>query len=638
MPETKVQPAAATNVDFSSMISKGISDGVMMALQSKATAEANASDHASMMAQHAKVTGEDTKSSEFESSALNELNAINLKTLTIAETVQNKAEMFSAIPEKLNMIADTVGLLRSGLEGMADKAFGGTGNRALASSIIDSMGPNPVGDQMTAHAGVRSAFSRMVDGSGFPQQQSAKMSANVLPDNGKSGLAKKSTSASSTNTVENDRKVMLEEEDRAYKDAVRPVMPKLSQALDKYLSNDNVASAESSESGGFSLMNLMAMLGGGAVGLVAGYISKLASMWGEVGKAFASGIKAGWNVLKNSEIGKTIASWGTKLQNAISSGIAKISSLKQSFTNMINGWKTTMKESTVGKAAKGVLDSAKKAGGWIKGIFSKAGNAIANGAKKAGSAIASGAKKAGAAIASSKIAQNAIKAGKFAFKAAKKIPLVQAGVGLADTAMNVYNVAKNGGNITDIMSTGAAGLVDTLADTLMVPELINGVAGAVAAVQSGEGITGALKGFGSGVIKERDPNEISLGQGLVANVQHFAGNETETTKRIREAYNSGKGYKEAGLEVVSGTAGGFGHSAAVYKPKAAGSNENSNQPNATVAEAPTAKPKSEAEKNKELANMLEESVKNAYLSQEVQEANRQNAKETGSAINSQLMG
>ena len=646
MADTKTQPAAnTTSVDFSSMLSKGISEGFKLVMQSKATADADAADHSAMLAQHAKVTGEDTKTSAFESSALNELNGINLKTLTIAETVQNSSEMFAAIPEKLNMIADTVGLMRSGLEGLADSAFGGKANRDTASAIINTMGQNPVGNAMTAHAGVRAAFSHMGEGSGFPQQ-AARLSANVLPDSGKSGVAKKAMNASSANTVENDRKLRLEEEDRAYKETIKPVVPKLNQALDKYLSrDDNEAAAATNENGGMSLASLLAWLGGAAFGFVTGYIQKLVSMWKNVGKTVGEVFKAGWTAFKESKVGKFFSGLGTKIKNAFSGGIAKISELKASFSNMIKGWKQTMKESKIGKAAKSVFDGVKKAGGFlgklakkVGGVAKSVGKTALNAVKTAGKTIGGAAKSAGTFLARTKIGQAAISGARMGSKFAKRLPIIQAAGTLLDTGVNVYKAAKSGASMKDMLRIGGAGLVDTVSDVFMVPELLNAAKGAIDAGIKGEGLTGILKGAGSGLIKERDANEISLGNALVAKTMNAVGVGDEGTRAIARASDLDQGWKEAGFETVSGAAAGFGHSAAVYKPNAAGSNVNNNTPNATIAETPTAKPQSEADKNKQLTDSMADAVKQAMLSPEVQEANRQNAKETGSAINTQLMG
>lgn len=660
MAETKTQPAANTSMDFSSLrsdIMKGISDGFIAAMQTKAKADADTADHVSMLAQHATVTAEKSASvSSDNKDVVNELNGINLKTLTIAETVQNASEMFAAIPEKLNMISDTVGLMRSGLEGLADSAFGGKANRDMASSFINSMGPNPVGDSMTAHAGVRAAFSHMSEGAGLPQQ-AARLSSNILPDSGKAGMAKKVMSAASNNTVENDRKIQLEEEDRAFKDSVRPVMPKLSQALDKFLNSDNESAAATNEGGG-GLGSLLAMLGGAAFGFVTGYIQKLASMWKNVGKTIGEVFKSGWNKFNESKVGKFFSSLGTKIKGAFSgavkqigqfnsklSSMTKFGELKAAFTKMIQGWKQAFKESTVGKAAKTVFDGAKKAGSFLGNLAKKVGNVAKSvgksaleTAKSAGKTIGKATKTAGNFIAKSKIGQAAIKGARLGSKVAKRIPLVQAAGTLLDTGVNVYKAAKSGASMKDMLRIGAAGLADTISDVFMVPELLNAAKGAIDAGIKGQGLGGILKGAGAGLIKGRDANEISLGNALVAKTMNSVGLGDEGTRAIARASDLDQGWKEAGFDTVSGAAAGFGHSAAVYRPKAAGSNMNNNTPNATIAEAPTAKPMSEADKNKKLTDSLTDAMKNALLSQEVQEANRQNAKETGSAINTQLMG
>ena len=670
MADTKTQPAAnTTSVDFSKMISEGISKGFMAAMQNKAKADADTADHVSMLAQHATVTAEKSASvSSDNKDVVNELNGINLKTVTLAETVQNASDMFAAIPDKLNMIADSVGLMRSGLEGMADSAYGGKNNKDLASSIINALGPNPVGNSMTAHAGVRAAFSRMGEGAGFAPQ-TAGFAKNVLPDNGKANLAKKAISAASTNTVENDRKIQLEEEDRAYKDSVKPVMPKLQQALDKYLNSDNEAAAATNENGGTGLMGLLALLGGAAFGFITGYIQKLASMWKNVGKTIGEVFKTGWNKFKASKVGQFFSNLGTKIKNAFSGGLKKIgefgsklksmvkfSELKSSFSKMLSGWKNSIKESSIGKAAKGIFDGVKKAGGFLGKLAKKvggvaksvgktalnaaktAGKTVLNAAKTAGTKALNAAKTAGKFIANTKVGKMAIRGARAGAKFAKRLPMIQAAGTLLDTGVNIYKAAKSGASMKDLLRIGGAGLVDTVSDVFMVPELLNAAKGAIDAGVKGKGLGGILKGAGAGLFKMRDANEISLGNALVAKTMNAVGLGDEGTRAIARASDLDQGWKEAGFETVSGAAAGFGHSAAVYKPKAAGANVDNKTPNATIAEAPTAKPTSEADKNKQLADMLEESVKKAYLSQEVQDANRQNAKETGSAINTQLMG
>lgn len=467
------------------------------------------------------------------------------------------------------------------------------------------------------------------------------------------------------NDAASDRKALLEEEDRAYKAAVRPVMPKLSQALDKFLDGSaGLGGGNSADSGGNSLMKLLTALAAGSAGFVIGYLGKLGEMWGNVGKSFASGFKAGLDKLKNSKIGKTIGNIGTKLKSALSGGIQKVSQLgkklssvftggmskigelKSSFTGLLNSWKTSLKESSIGKAAGKVADTAKSVGGFFKSIATKMGNTISGAAKTAGSAIktagksvAAGSKMAARFVANSGIVKTAVSAAKTGAKIAKKFPAIQAAAGLADTAVNTYKAVKAGAGVTDVMTTVGAGLIDTLSDTLLIPEIMNGIEGGVNAAINGEGLAGVLKGAGSGFIKQRDANEISVGNGMMANIQNFMGNETETTRRVAEAYNSGKGYDAAGLQTVSGAAGGFGHSVALYRPKAAGSLENNRTPNATVTDnLPTNGPMSEADKAQAYADKMEEGLKKALLSPEVQEANARNAQATGTAINGSLFG
>lgn len=444
------------------------------------------------------------------------------------------------------------------------------------------------------------------------------------------------------NSEATDKKALADEEERAYRDAVRPVMPKLNRALDLFLEQQSSSVSNMGSDAGGGLLKLLAALGGGLVGFAAGYLGKFMGMWGEVSKSFTSAINAGWTKLKNSKIGKTIGSIGSKIKgavkngikeigklgdsirDAIGAGIGKVKSLKSTFSSVVRGMKKSLSESMVGKVAKSVGDRVKSAGKFIGNMASKVG---------------SGLKVAAKAVANSTAVKAAMSAARTGAKIAKKLPAVQAAVGVADTISNTYKIAKAGGGMSDIMNTAAAGLVDTLSDTLLIPELVNAAGGAIAAVKSGGGFGDIVKGAGSGFMKQREANDISIGNGLMANLQNFIGNGNESTRRIAAAYNAGKGYDAAGMRVVSGTAGGFGHSAAMLVPMGAGSLANSRTPTAKVADnLPNGAQMSEADKLKAIRDGMRDGVKEAMLSPEVQEANSRNAKETGAAINGQLFG
>ena len=449
------------------------------------------------------------------------------------------------------------------------------------------------------------------------------------------------------NTVENDQKLLAAEEDRQYKGVASSTMKKLTQVLDQYLSDGVKVDVSGSEAAGGGFGNLIAAalgaLGAGVLGFATGYLSKFGEMWGTIGKSFKSVWKGATAWLKDSALGKKMSSLGTKFRGVIDGGLKKITELKGAFTNMLSGWKKAFSESMVGKAVGKVADTAKKVGGFFKnmatkvaGTVSKAANAVKN------DGVLKAATKGVTAIASKGPIGAAVKTAKkvlpMAAKVAKKLPMVQAAGGVLDTAVNTYKVAKAGGSITDIMNTAAAGAIDTLADTLMIPEMVNAVKGGVNAFQNGGGFGDVMKGAGKGLIKMRGSGDISIGQGMMANIQHFAGNETETSKRIRQAYNAGKGYDATGLTLASGAAGGFGHSAALFKPAAPGSMVNNREPNANVVDNMPTSSTTEADRMKAFSDAVKEGVKEAQLSPEVREANAQNAKATGEAINGQLFG
>lgn len=624
MAEKQVSTMTAT--EFSDQVSKGVA-------QALAQYDALKESHAAMLQQHAEATGQ---------KKTDPLQQISNNVEHIRDNNNELVELFTNFSKSISMMF----MPEDGMSAPSKSSLA-----TMAASIAPSEMTMPA-DSVAPSGTVGSAIRN------FSSSNSSIAQPTAAPVNTSEGYqeALASTGAvAERNSEATDRKALLEEEDRAYKETAKPVITKLGQAIDKYLEDKNSSAGNGADLGS-SLLGLLGALGGGMVGFAAGYLGKFAEMWKNVGGVFTSAIRSGWNTLKNSKIGKTIGDLGTKfngvvnggikkigelgskLSGAISSGIGKIGSLKNSFMNMVSGWKNTMKESVLGKAAKTVSDGAKKVGGFLSGIASKIGNGIKSAASAAGSAIKSGAEKAASAVAKSGVVQKAMKAASKGMSIGKKLPIVQAVGGLVDTASNVYKVAKAGGGITDMMTTGAAGLVDTLSDTLMIPELINAAGGAIAAAKSGKGVGGILKGAGSGFIKQRDANDISIGNGLMANLQNLVGNGTETTRRVAAAYNAGKGYDAAGVQTVSGAAGGFGHSAALFVPKAPGSMENSNTPTASVVPNLPNGQVSEADKMKAMKDGMKEGVKEALLSPEVQEANAKNAKETGAAINGQLFG
>lgn len=624
-----------TAQEFSQMIGSSVSDGMKTALQEQIGNMYNQADHNALLQQHkAKTTDQQKK------------DAVESKMGDISEKIAQLREYSEAHKQEVEETKNIFEAMSRMISDMTLPTLERVRQMSTSSGLV-SQATAPVSNEMTLSSNVP-VQQNGVGGAikNFSSYGNAIASQPVVPVES-SSLYQQAISSTGAdlekNTASNDRKMLIEEEDRVYKSSIVSLMPKLNQAIDKYLEGKPTSGGSGD---GDSLLDMLGMIGGGIVGFAMGYISKFASMWKEVGSAFGNVLKDAWKSIKESKVGKTIASWGTKLKstisNSIKSSIQDIAKLKGSFTKMLDGWKASMKDSTLGKVVKSVTESIVDAGKKLGSLASKAKSGIAsalNGAKNAVVGVADLAKSAGRTIAQTGVAQKALNGMRMGMKVAKKLPQIQAIGGYVDMASNMYGMYKNGAGLTDILNTGAAGTVDALADVLMIPELVNGVGGAIAAAQSGKGLGGIAKGFGSGVFTQRDANDISIGNGLIANLQNLVGNDTETSRRVADAYNRGVGYKEAGLETVTGAAAGFGHSAAMYVPKAAGSLENSKTPTAKVTdELPEGGQMSEADKMKAYADGVKEGVKEALLSPEVQEANAMNAQATGAAINGSLFG
>jgi hypothetical protein len=467
------------------------------------------------------------------------------------------------------------------------------------------------------------------------------------------------------NDAASDRKALLEEEDRAYKAAVRPVMPKLSQALDKILDGSlgvgNGANGNGSGDSGFSLTKLLAALAAGAGGFVLGYIGK----WGETIKDVGQGIAKGWNTVKNfvkeSSVFKSISGAFESLKagaigkiNAIKgaftgfidSGMAKVETFKNTFTTAIDGWKTKLglgeKPPTPPKPPKAPpkAPAPKTSGGLLSSL------------KNLGTKISSH-------VANLPGVQSAMKWGRIGMKLGEKFPLIQAAGSIVDTGVNVYKGMQKGMSMGEMTDMIMGGTLNAATDLFMVPELMNAAEGMIDSHYKGGSFWDTLKAGGKGFLKMRDKNEIGHGDAMWAQWKEWSkdtpletvagalGLEDMVGKkdgddryaRLLKSYQNGTGWKEAGYEVTSGAAAGFGHSAGVYRPKAAGSLENNRTPNATVTDKmPDVSNMSEADKMNALADKLADGVKNAWLSPEVQEANARNAQATGTAINGSLFG
>ena len=613
------------------MIGSSVSDGMKSALQEQIGNMYKQADHNALLKQQEEqTTGQKKKADE------------NAKLTDIADHMALVAENVKQSRDKDDDLKNLLAEIGSKIQGMTLSISEKIGNGLMSSGLV-SQATAPVSNEMTLSSNVPMQQNG-VGGAikNFSSYGNTMASQPVVPVDS-SSLYQQAISSTGAdlekNTASNDRKMLIEEEDRVYKSSIVSLMPKLNQAIDKYLEG-KPTSGGSGE--GESLLDMLGLIGGGIAGFALGYVSKFASMWSEIGKSFSSVMKGAWNSIKNSKVGKTIANWGKELKATLSNGIKELGNLKGSFTKMLEGWKASMKNSTLGKVVNSVADTVKNAGKGLVNLASKAKSGITGalkGAKNAVVGVADLAKTAGRTIAQTGVAQKALRGMKLGMNAAKRLPQIQAVAGYMDMASNMYGMYKNGAGLTDILNTGAAGTIDALADVLMIPELVNGVGGAIAAAQSGKGLGGIAKGFGSGVMTMRDENDISIGNGLIANLQNMVGNDTETSRRIADAYNRGAGYKEAGLETVTGAAAGFGHSAAMYVPKAAGSLENSKTPTAKVTEElPDGGQMSEADKMKAYADGVKEGVKEALLSPEVQEANAMNAQATGAAINGSLFG
>lgn len=587
----------------------------------------------------------------------------------MAAVLENQAsiiELFKQFNERTSGIGNAA---------TAQENYGQSGfaQQAMASSQNSmSLGSNFTGDMVAGNGSIKNIIVNhgivFTDSSGAVQggisnigaAQTASPVAGSAAENNENISYKAGLAGDETDRVQAK---IDHEESKAYQEyTMKPTMTKLSQALDKYLNQENQPLTVSDESG-FGLSSFLGTLIGGAIGalggLAIGWMQGLKAQWSKVGKAFANVWKGATKWMKDTKLGKAIANLGTKFKSTISgmtqTVVGKFKSmtsavketlggLKSSFLKTLSGWKDAVKNSAVGKAASAVKDK-------IGGLFSKAKSLIGsvkNAAKegnllsKIGTKLQTFAKPVTSAV--SKFTGPAVSAAKGAFKVASKIgakmPHVQAAIGLLDTAKNVYSVAKNGGGIKDIMSTGLAGVTDTALNMLMVPEIVGVVKGAVTGAAK-NGFKGALSGIADGFMNAHDPNKVSYGQAFAAGVAKMSGNETETTRAIYRANQYGLTKDQVGLANVTGNAGGFGTAAALYqgdKKLAAGSTANSNTPTATTGDNANGKRANENEKNKETVEAMKEAFIEAMTSEEVKTANAEQAKATGEAINGSLLG
>jgi len=596
-----------------------------------------------------------------------------------------KADPMDAVLENQASIIELLKQFNERTSGIGNAAtaqenYGQSGfaQQAMASSQNSmSLGSNFTGDMVAGNGSIKNIIINhgivFTDSSGAVQggisnigaAQTASPVAGSAAENNENISYKAGLAGDETDRVQSK---IDHEESKAYQEyTVKPTMTKLSQALDKYLNQENQILTVSDESG-FGLSSFLGTLIGGAIGalggLAIGWMQGLKAQWSKVGKAFANVWKGATKWMKDTKLGKAIANLGTKFKSTISgmtqTVVGKFKSmtsavretlggLKSSFMKTLSGWKDAVKNSAVGKAASAVKDK-------IGGLFNKAKSLIGSvknaaqegklmskiGAKlsKVGKAAATAYTKSPVGKFTNAALSAAKSAGSAAAKIGRKLPVISGAISLVDGAKNSYDVWKKGGSISDITSTALAGATDALMNTLAVPEIIGTVKGAVNGAMK-NGLKGALKGAGSGFMNAHDANEVSIGQAFSAEIAHLAGNETETTKAIRRANMYGLTKDQVGLVNINGNAGGFGTAAALYqgdKKLASGSTANSNTPTATTGDNANGKRANENEKNKETVEAMKEAFIEAMTSEEVKTANAEQAKATGEAINGSLLG
>lgn len=446
-----------------------------------------------------------------------------------------------------------------------------------------------------------------------------------------------------------EQEALKQEEERVYRDKVLRTLDDFKAFINAGTEGEGIKikGGAGGDDGGSLLSTLLGGLAGAAAGLLTGVIiAKVRNAAKLAGTLFNDATKVLSKIgdkLKNTSIGKKITEWGNKAKETFNSMKKGLSEIKSSFSKTISGWKQALKDSVVGKAATTVLNKVKGAAKTVGGLLGKIGSKVAKGAEAIGKASA----KLGKAVV--KHTPSILKtAGKVGFKVAKGVSkVVTAPVEMAarmgEAVKNSYDVYKKSGNITNAMTTFGGGMIDSVTDTLMLPELVNGVKGAYKGYKQG-GLIGAVQGAGKGLIAERDPDRISWGQQYMAKLQNLAGNENETTRRLAK----GGTFSENGLRRVNSNAAGFGNAAGFYDPEyekqmkakmAAGSLQNNAEPNAELTDKKvTGEMTSAADMNKALVEGIKEGVKDAYLSPEVQEAQMNQAKETGKEIKTTLVG
>lgn len=623
---------------FENLLKKGVSEGVMSALAARDAIESAKAEHEAMLAQHVKVVGEGQDTDP--------MSKVSDNIEAMRQNQDKLTELFASMSQSLSMMNTQQGSPMVG-SSLASQATASSNEMTLTSSTPMNTGT------------VGSAFKNFTVANNSVSAQAPTPS----PVDSSQGYQEAMTSpvpVEKENYEESNKKAQAAEEDRLYKEAARPVMPKLSRALDMYLEGKN-SSTNNGGDGSTSLAEFLASLAGGATGFVIGYLGK----WGETIKDVGQGIAKGWNTVKNfvkeSSVFKSISGAFESLKTGaidkinsikgaftgfIDSGMAKVETFKNSFTAAIDGWKAKLgfgeKPTTLSKPPKAPP----------KAPAPKTSGGLLNSLKNLGSKI-------GSHVANLPGVQSAMKWGRIGMKLGEKLPFIQAAGSIVDTGVNVYKGMQKGMGLGDMTDMIMGGTLNAATDLFMVPELMNAAEGMISSHVKGGSLWDTLKAGGKGFFKPRDNNEIGHGDAMWAQwkewskdtplesvagalgIENMVGKKAGDDRyaKLLRSYQNGTGWKEAGYEVTSSAAAGFGHSAGVYRPKAAGSMENSKTPTATVVpNLPTESQMSEADRMNAIKEGMKEGVKEALLSPEVQEANMKNAKETGAAINGQLFG
>ena len=315
---------------FENLLKQGVSEGVMSALAARDAIESAKAEHEAMLAQHVKVVGEGQDTDP--------MSKVSDNIEAMRQNQDKLTELFASMSQSLSMMNTQQGSPMVG-SSLASQATASSNEMTLTSSTPMNTGT------------VGSAFKNFAVANNSVSAQAPTPS----PVDSSQGYQEAMTSpvpVEKDNYEESNKKAQAAEEDRLYKEAARPVMPKLSRALDMYLEGKN-SSTNNGGDGSTSLTEFLAAIAGGATGFVIGYLGK----WGETIKDVGQGIAKGWNTVKNfvkeSSVFKSISSAFESLKTGaiekinsikgaftgfIDSGMAKVETFKNSFTTAIETW------------------------------------------------------------------------------------------------------------------------------------------------------------------------------------------------------------------------------------------------------------------------------------------------------------